>query len=115
MAAHKEEEPDPLAAMPPVPAKTTFEAKDPEPYDAGKRLPPVDEDKVEAIGSAGDKERLQTNLRAAGAALIPRRCAAAHAAALAPLECHLRLSSPTYISTVQSPAMAGRVPHFRAF
>lgn len=82
MAAHKEEEPDPLAGMPPVPAKTTFEAKDPEPYDAAKRLPPVDEDKVEAIGNPGDKERLQSNLKAAGAARqppLPRRCAGSHA------------------------------------
>eukprot|EP00892_Ulva_mutabilis_P003922 jgi/Ulvmu1/1901/UM012_0060.1 len=67
MDAHKEEEQDPLAAMPPVPAKSTFEAKDPEPYDAAKRLPPVDEEKVEAISNAADKERLQNNLKSAGA------------------------------------------------
>lgn len=66
MAAHKEEEQDPLAAMPPVPAKVTFEGQDPEPYDAAKRLPPVDESKVEALGNQGDKERLQSNLKSAG-------------------------------------------------
>lgn len=74
MEAHKEEEPDPLAAMPPVPAKVTFEAKDPEPYDAAKRLPPVDEEKVEALGNAADKERLQSNLKAAGAPLCFPGC-----------------------------------------
>lgn len=67
MEAHKEEEQDPLAAMPPVPAQSTFEAKDPEPYDAAKRLPPVDEDKLEAMTNAADKERLQGNLKSAGA------------------------------------------------
>ena len=67
MAAHKEEEPDPLAAMPPIPPKATFDAKDPEPYDAAKRLPPVDEGKVEALSREAEKERLQANLNAAGA------------------------------------------------
>lgn len=67
MEAHTEQEPDPLAAMPPVPAKTTFSAKSPPAYDAATRLPAIDESKVEAMSNAADKERLQDNLKTAGA------------------------------------------------
>jgi hypothetical protein len=65
MEKHQEEAPDPLAALPPVPAKTMFEAPEAQAYNAEARMPSVDSSKVSALSSACERDRLQTSLKAA--------------------------------------------------
>lgn len=65
MDKHQEEEHDPLAALPAVPAKTTFEAADEQPYNADSRLPSVESKKVSALSNASERERLQSSMKAA--------------------------------------------------
>jgi hypothetical protein len=67
MEAHQEEEVDPLAAMPPVPPKTTFEPVAGPAYDASSRLPNIDKDKVAAMTAVSDRERLEGDLKSGGA------------------------------------------------
>ena len=74
MEKHQEEEVDPLAAMPPVPPKATYEPADPSAYDASSRLPAVDAGKVTALSNPSEKERLQRELKNAGVLLFHLLC-----------------------------------------
>lgn len=69
MEKHQEEEHDPLAALPAVPAKTTFEQPGEQAYNAASRLPGVESNKVSAMSNASDRERLQTSMKSASTPL----------------------------------------------
>ena len=65
MAKHQEEEHDPLAALPAIPPKQTYEAPDEQPYNAESRLPAVDSKMTAALSNASERERLQSSVKAA--------------------------------------------------
>ena len=69
MEKHQEEEHDPLAALPAVPAKATFELPGEHAYNADSRLPGVESAKVSAMKNPSDRERLQASMKAASTTL----------------------------------------------
>lgn len=69
MEKHQEEEHDPLAALPAVPAKTAYEPPGEQTYNADSRLPGVESAKVSAMTNASERERLQTSMKAASTTL----------------------------------------------
>lgn len=71
MQQHEQKDVDPLAAMPPVPPKATYDAPDKAAaYDPASRMPAVDASKISALADKSQAQRLEGDLKTAGARLL---------------------------------------------
>lgn len=68
MEQHAPKEIDPLAAMPPVPQKVSYTAPAAQQYDASARMPDVDSTKAAKLSNMSEAQRIETDLKSAGAA-----------------------------------------------